>query len=87
MLLSSFICQLHHEEKTEWRWGKLTGNRKQDDLLIGPFFGCVVVDGDAAGGDLPAFFRPGDVPVPGVRHYFAVGLVEETHWKTTSEGK
>lgn len=35
--------------------------READDLLVGPFFRGVVVDGDAAGRDVAFFFGPGDV--------------------------
>lgn len=40
----------------------LTGNREEDDLLVGPFLGGIVVDGDSAGREFLAVFRPRDVP-------------------------
>lgn len=43
--------------------GESTGEGEEDDLLVGPLLGGVVVDGDTAGGDLALFLRPGDVTV------------------------
>jgi hypothetical protein len=36
--------------------GELTRNGKEHDLLVGPFFRCVVIHWDAAGGDAGLFF-------------------------------
>lgn len=43
--------------------GESTREGEEDDLLVGPLLGGVVVDGDTAGGDLALVLRPGDVPV------------------------
>lgn len=40
----------------------LTGHGKQNDLLVGPFLGGIVVDWDSAGREFLAVFRPRDVP-------------------------
>jgi hypothetical protein len=40
-----------------------TGKSEEDDLLVGPLLGGVVVDGDTARGDLAGLLRPGDVTV------------------------
>lgn len=42
--------------------GEGTGQREEDDLLVGPLLGRVVVDGDTARGDLRLLLGPGDVP-------------------------
>jgi hypothetical protein len=41
--------------------GEGTGEREDDDLLVGPFLGGVVVDGDTAGSDVTLLLSPGDV--------------------------
>lgn len=38
-----------------------TGQSEEDDLLVGPLLGGVVVDGDTARGDLGLLLGPGDV--------------------------
>lgn len=43
--------------------GESTGEGEEDDLLVGPLLGGVVVDGDTAGGDLALVLGPGDVAV------------------------
>ena len=43
--------------------GEGTGESEDDDLLVGPLLGGVVVDGDTAGGDFALLLRPGDVAV------------------------
>lgn len=43
--------------------GEGTGQREQDDLLVGPLLGSVVVDGDTARGDLRLLLGPGNVPI------------------------
>ena len=40
-----------------------TGQSEEDDLLVGPLLGGVVVDGDTARGDLASLLGPGDVTV------------------------
>lgn len=40
-----------------------TGEGEEDDLLVGPLLGGVVVDGDTAGGDLALLLAVGDVAV------------------------
>lgn len=40
-----------------------TGKSEEDDLLVSPLLGGVVVDGDTARGDLASLLRPGDVTV------------------------
>lgn len=45
--------------------GESTGEGEEDDLLVGPLLGGVVVDGDTARGDLALLLRPGDVAVKG----------------------
>lgn len=40
-----------------------TGQSKEDDLLVGPLLGGVVIDGNTAGGDLAAILSPGNVAV------------------------
>jgi hypothetical protein len=63
---------------------RLTGYSKEDDLLVGPFFRGIVVDGDAAGGIVSAFLGPWDVPmtVSGVNYC----SVDDANLKTTSLG-
>lgn len=41
--------------------GESTGKREEDDLLVGPLLGGVVVDGDTTGSDVALLLRPGDV--------------------------
>lgn len=41
--------------------GGHTGKREEDNLLVGPLLGGVVVDGDTAGGDVSLLLSPGDV--------------------------
>lgn len=77
--------------------GEGTGQREEDDLLVGPLLRSVVVDGDTARGDLRLLLGPGDVPgfvvsrlvdrwmVGGGR--VVQGRYRETYEKTTSEGK
>lgn len=45
--------------------GESTGEGEEDDLLVGPLLGGVVVDGDTARGDLALLLGPGDVAVEG----------------------
>lgn len=40
-----------------------TGQSEEDDLLVGPLLGGLVVDGDTARGDLAGLLGPGDVTV------------------------
>ena len=40
----------------------LTGHREQNDLLVGPFLGDIVVNGDSVGQEFLAVLRPWDVP-------------------------
>jgi hypothetical protein len=40
-----------------------TGKSEEDDLLVSPLLGGVVVDGDTARGDLASLLSPGDVAV------------------------
>jgi hypothetical protein len=40
-----------------------TGQSEEDDLLVGPLLGGVVVDGNTARGDLACLLGPGDVTV------------------------
>lgn len=42
--------------------GEGTGESEEDDLLVGPLLGGVVVDGDTASGDVALVLGPGDVP-------------------------
>lgn len=44
-------------------WGKGSWDREEDDFLVGPFFRCVVVDGDAACRDGFGLRCVRDVPV------------------------
>lgn len=41
---------------------KLTRHGEEDDLLVGPLFRGIVVDGDATGGNVTALLGPWDVP-------------------------
>lgn len=43
--------------------GEGTGEGKEDDLLVGPLLGGVVVDGDTASGDVALLLGVGDVAV------------------------
>lgn len=45
--------------------GESTGEGEEDDLLVGPLLGGVVVDGDTASSDLALLLGPGDVAVKG----------------------
>lgn len=54
--------------------GESTREGEEDDLLVGPLLGGVVVDGDTAGGDLALFLSPGDVAVK------AQTLAFEANW-------
>ena len=40
----------------------LTGHGEQNNLLVGPFLGGIVVDRDSAGREFLAVLRPRDVP-------------------------
>lgn len=40
----------------------LTRHGEEDDLLVGPLFGGIVADGNAAGGDVAGLRRVWDVP-------------------------
>lgn len=69
---------------------KLTRQSEDDDLLVRPFLGGVVVNRDAAGGDLAGLFGPGDIPGEErllVREGHDGRGVLNTHEKTTSLGK
>lgn len=46
--------------------GEGTGEGEEDNLLVGPLLGGVVVDGDTAGGDVALLLSPGDVAVGGI---------------------
>lgn len=52
--------------------GEGTGESEEDDLLVGPLLGGVVVDGDTAGGDVSLVLGPGDVAKMVVRFEVAV---------------
>ena len=41
--------------------GEGTGEGEDDDLLVGPLLGGVVVNGDTAGSDVTLLLSPGDV--------------------------
>lgn len=43
--------------------GESTGEGEEDDLLVGPLLGGVVVDGDTASLDLLVLLSPGDVAI------------------------
>jgi hypothetical protein len=40
-----------------------TRKSEDDDLLVGPLLGGVVVDGDTASGDVALLLSPWDVPI------------------------
>ena len=75
--------------------GEGTGEGEEDDLLVGPLLGGVVVDGDTARGDFALLLGVGDVavewPLEIAREEKEEGEEEkrkkETHEKTTSPGK
>ena len=76
--------------------GEGTGEGEEDDLLVGPLLGGVVVDGDTAGGDLALLLAVGDVAVEGVRLIYRTGKGlsgggkvdwKKTYEKTVSAGK
>lgn len=46
--------------------GEGTGESEDDDLLVGPLLGGVVVDGDTAGGNIALLLSPGDVAAEGI---------------------
>lgn len=51
-----------------------TGKSEEDDLLVGPLLGGVVVDGDTASSDLTLVLGPGDVREDNVRGEAVTGL-------------
>lgn len=63
---------------------RLTGHSEEDNLLVGPFFRGIVIDGDAAGGIVSTLLRPWDVPktVSGVNYCSS----DDANLKTTSLG-
>lgn len=46
-----------------WQAGGRTRKGEEDDLLVGPLLGGVVVDGDTTGSDVALLLSPGDVAV------------------------
>ena len=46
-----------------WQAGGRTRKGEEDDLLVGPLLGSVVVNGDTARGDLALLLSPGNVAV------------------------
>lgn len=64
-----------------------TGKSEEDDLLVSPLLGGVVVDGDTARGDLASLLRPGDVTVILLAGRQLKRRNSMTHEKVTSWGK
>lgn len=64
-----------------------TGKSEEDDLLVSPLLGGVVVDGDTARGDLASLLRPGNVTIILLAGTQLKRGNSITHEKVTSWGK
>jgi hypothetical protein len=64
------LCQSRgsHGKRPPLGWWRRTGQGEEDDLLIGPLLGRVVVDRDSTCLDVLALLGPWDVPMYRWRH-------------------
>lgn len=61
----SWLAPCLHAMADRWLW-KLTWNREENNLLVGPLLGGIVVDRNATGCDVAAFLSPWNVPCSGI---------------------